>query len=116
MVSALKGSGVDDLREAIKTSVKPGVWMYPEDAVTDVPNRMLCAEITREKLFLSMHQELPYQLTVETEGFEFKRRWIVKVNQVVYVARSGHKGIILGKGGETLKHRQPSTPRARRYF
>ena len=104
MVSALKGSGVDDLREAIKASVKPGVWMYPEDAVTDVPNRMLCAEITREKLFLSMHQELPYQLTVETEGFEVQKKdGSIKVNQVIYVARSGHKGIILGKGGETLK-------------
>ena len=81
------------------------------------PIRMLCAEITREKLFLSMHQELPYQLTVETEGFEVQKKdGSIKVNQVIYVARSGHKGIILGKGGETLKHRQPSTPGTRRYF
>lgn len=104
MVSALKGSGVNDLREAVKASVEQGVWMYPEEVVTDLPNRLLSAEITREKLFLSLHQELPYQLTVETDRFELQKKDnAIKINQTIYVARSGHKGIILGKGGETLK-------------
>ena len=104
MISALKESGTDDLRETLKQLMPAGGWMYPEDTVTDVSNRLLCAEITREKLFLALNQELPYQLTVETEGFEVNPKdGSIKINQVIFVARSGHKGIILGKGGGNLK-------------
>ena len=103
MISAEKGSGVDDLIKTLINAAEEGPWFYPEDQLTDLPNRLMAAEITREHLFHNLHQELPYNLTVETEDWENFDNGDVKLSQVIYVTRSGHKGIILGKGGETLK-------------
>ena len=103
MISAEKGHGVADLRVWLAGEVPEGPWLYPEDQIADLPLRMIAAEITREKLTLRLHEELPYQLTVETEGWEERKDGSVRIDQVIYVARDGHKGIVLGKGGATLK-------------
>ena len=103
MISAEKGYGVDDLKTWVAGELPEGPWLYPEDQIADLPMRMIAAEITREKLTLRLHQELPYQLTVETEGWEEKKDGSVKIDQIIYVARDGHKGILLGKKGETIK-------------
>jgi GTPase len=103
MVSAKTGSGLKDLAKALAARMPEGVWMYPEDQVADLPSRMLAAEITREKVFLRLHEELPYQSTVETERWEERKDGSVRIDQILYVARDGHKGIALGKGGVTLK-------------
>ncbi|MEL6203966.1 MAG: GTPase Era [Pseudomonadota bacterium] len=103
MVSAEKGHGVEDLRDWLAGEVPKGPWLYPEDQIADLPMRMIAAEITREKLTLRLHQELPYQLTVETENWEDRKDGSARIDQVIYVARDGHKGIVLGKGGETAK-------------
>ena len=103
MISAEKGYGVDDLRTWLGGELPEGPWLYPEDQIADMPLRMIAAEMTREKLTLRLHQELPYQLTVETEGWEERPDGSVKIDQIIYVARDGHKGIILGKKGETIK-------------
>ena len=103
MISAEKGYGVDDLRRWLAENLPEGPWLYPEDQIADMPLRMIAAEMTREKLTLRLHQELPYQLTVETEGWEEKKDGSVRIDQIVYVAREGHKGILLGKKGETIK-------------
>ncbi|NPD20019.1 GTPase Era [Alterinioella nitratireducens] len=103
LISAEKGHGVDDLRAWLAGAVPQGPWLYPEDQIADLPMRMIAAEITREKLLLRLHQELPYQLTVETEGWEERKDGSVKIDQIVYVIRDGHKGILLGRKGETIK-------------
>ena len=103
MISALKGDGVDDLRTFLAGRMAPGPWLYPEDQLSDIPLRLLAAEVTREKLFLRLHQELPYALTVETEAWEERRDGSVKIDQVVYVLRDSHKPIVLGKGGRQIK-------------
>lgn len=103
MISAERGHGVDDLREWLAGEVPEGPWLYPEDQIADLPMRMIAAEMTREKLTLRLHQELPYQLTVETESWEERKDGSARIDQVVYVARDGHKGIILGRKGETIK-------------
>ena len=103
MISAEKGHGVQDLRAWLAQSLPQGPWLYPEDQIADLPMRMIAAEMTREKLTLRLHQELPYQLTVETEGWEERKDGSVKIDQLIYVARDGHKGILLGKKGETIK-------------
>ncbi|WP_439103707.1 GTPase Era [Celeribacter marinus] len=103
MISAEKGRGVDDLRKWLAKEIPMGPWLYPEDQIADLPLRMIAAEMTREKLTLNLHQELPYQLTVETEKWEERADGSARVDQIVYVARDGHKGIILGKRGETIK-------------
>ena len=103
MISAEKGHGVDALREWLATKMPEGPWLYPEDQIADLPLRMIAAEMTREKLTLRLHQELPYQLTVETESWEERKDGSARIDQIVYVARSGHKGIILGNKGETIK-------------
>jgi GTP-binding protein Era len=103
MISAEKGYGVEDLRAWLAGAVPEGPWLYPEDQIADLPMRMIAAEMTREKLTLRLHQELPYQLTVETENWEERKDGSARVDQVIYVARDGHKGIVLGKGGETIK-------------
>ena len=103
MVSAEKGHGVEDLRKWLAGEVPEGPWLYPEDQIADLPMRMIAAEITREKLTLRLHQELPYQLTVETETWEERKDGSARIDQMIYVARDGHKGIILGKKGETIK-------------
>lgn len=103
MISAEKGYGVDDLRDWLASQVPAGPWFYPEDQIADLPMRMIAAEITREKLTLRLHEELPYQLTVETERWEEKPDGSARIDQIIYVSRDGHKGIVLGKGGETIK-------------
>ena len=103
MVSALTGDGVDDLRQAVLDRLPDGPWMYPEDQISDLPSRMLAAEATREKLFLQLHQELPYNLTVETEAFEVQAKGDLKINQVIYVTRDSHKAMVLGKGGSRIR-------------
>ena len=103
MISAEKGHGVDDLRHWLAERMPEGPWLYPEDQIADLPLRMIAAEITREKLTLRLHQELPYQLTVETENWEERKDGSARIDQIIYVARDGHKGIVLGKKGETIK-------------
>jgi GTPase len=103
MISAEKGYGVTDLREWLAAEVPEGPWFYPEDQIADLPMRMIAAEMTREKLTLRLHEELPYQLTVETEKWEDKPDGTTRIDQIVYVARDGHKGIVLGNKGETIK-------------
>ena len=103
LISAEKGHGVDDLRHWLAENLPEGPWLYPEDQIADLPMRMIAAEMTREKLTLRLHQELPYQLTVETENWEERKDGSARIDQVIYVARDGHKGILLGKKGETIK-------------
>ncbi len=103
MISAEKGHGVEDLRVWLADQMPEGPWLYPEDQIADLPMRMIAAEMTREKLTLRLHQELPYEFTVETEAWEERKDGSAKIDQVIYVARDGHKGIVLGKGGETIK-------------
>jgi GTP-binding protein Era len=104
MISALTGEGVDDLLTMLRGRMPEGPWLYPEDQISDVPMRMMAAEITREKLFLSLHQELPYALSVETEMWtELEEEGAVRIDQIIYVAKEGHKPIVLGKGGQRLK-------------
>ncbi|OSQ53543.1 GTPase Era [Marivita geojedonensis] len=103
MISAEKGYGVDDLRKWLAQELPEGPWLYPEDQIADLPLRMIAAEMTREKLTLRLHQELPYQLTVETGNWEERKDGSARIDQVVYVSRDGHKGIVLGNRGETIK-------------
>jgi GTPase len=103
MISALKSSGLARLNDLLAARLPKGPWLYPEDQVADTPMRVLAAEITREKVFLRLHEELPYQATVETDAWTDKKDGSVRIDQTLYVARDGHKGIAIGKGGETLK-------------
>ena len=103
MISAERGHGVPDLRAWLGQEMPEGPWLYPEDQIADLPLRMIAAEMTREKLTLRLHQELPYQLTVETESWEERTDGSARVDQVIYVVRDGHKGILLGNKGETIK-------------
>ena len=103
MISALSGDGVADLRRHIAERMPEGPWHYPEDQAADVPLRSLAAEVTREKLFLRLHDELPYSLTVETESWEEKKDGSVRIAQVIFVERDSQKKIALGKGGQTIK-------------
>jgi GTP-binding protein Era len=103
LISAEKGYGVEDLRNWLAQQVPAGPWLYPEDQIADLPLRMIAAETTREKLTLRLHQELPYQLTVETESWKDQPDGSARIDQIIYVARDGHKGIVLGNKGETIK-------------
>ena len=103
MISAERGHGVDALRKWLADELPEGPWLYPEDQIADLPMRMIAAEMTREKLTLRLHQELPYQLTVETENWEERDDGTARIDQLIYVIRDGHKGIILGNKGETIK-------------
>lgn len=103
MISAESGSGVADLLAGVAARLPAGPWLYPEDQVADMPMKMLAAEVTREKLFLRLHEELPYSLSVETEDWQEKDDGSVRIGQVIYVSRKGHKGIVLGKGGASIK-------------
>jgi GTP-binding protein Era len=103
MVSALTGDGVDAMRSWLAGEVAPGPWLYPEDQMSDAPLRQLAAEITREKMFNRLHQELPYQSTVETESWEEKKDGSVRIEQTIFVERESQKKIVIGKGGQTLK-------------
>lgn len=103
MVSALTGSGCADLLDYLAAALPEGPWYYPEDEISDLPMRQLAAEITREKLYLRLHQELPYSSTVETERWEEKKDKSVRIEQVIYVERDSQKGIVLGEKGATIK-------------
>lgn len=103
MISAKTGSGLGRLREVLAAAVPAGPWLYPEDQVADLPQRLLAAEVTREKLFLRLHDELPYESTVETEAWQERSDGSVRIEQTIYVARDGHKKIAIGEKGATLK-------------
>jgi GTP-binding protein Era len=103
MISSTAGDGTDDLADFLSTAVPEGPWLYPEDQLTDLPQRLLAAEITREQIFLQLHQELPYSTTVETETWEERKDGSVKITQVIHVQRAGQKAIVLGKGGSQIK-------------
>lgn len=103
MISALAGDGLDALRDYLARTVPAGPWLFPEDQISDAPLRSAAAEITREKLFLRLHQELPYASTVETTDWKQREDGSVRIEQTVYVERDSQKKIVLGKGGQTIK-------------
>ena len=103
MVSALKGHGVAHVREKLAALMAPGPWLYPEDQLSDAPLRALAAEITREKIFERLHDELPYQSTVETDIWTDQPDGSARVEQTIFVMREGHKKIVIGEGGRTIK-------------
>lgn len=103
MVSALTGDGVSDLRKALARRMKPSPWLYPEDQLSDAPLRLLAAEITREKIYDRLHDELPYQSTVETDSWTQQKDGSARIEQTIFVARDGQKRIVIGEGGRTIK-------------
>lgn len=103
MISAANGDGVEDLRARLAGLMPEGPWLYPEDQSADVPMRVLAAEITREKLYLRVHEELPYAAAVETTAFDDKPDGSARIEQIIYVERDSQRPIILGKAGQTLK-------------
>jgi GTP-binding protein Era len=103
MIAALTGDGVAELKRYLAERVPEGPWLYPEDELSDIPVRQLAAEVTREKIYNYLHDELPYQITVETESWKTLRDKSVRVEQVIYVERDSQKSIVLGKGGQTIK-------------
>ncbi|MDP2801141.1 MAG: GTPase Era [Phreatobacter sp.] len=103
MISSTTGSGVMDLKRHLAAVVPAGPWHYPEDEISDVPARMLAAEITREKLYHRLHDELPYDATVETESYEERKDGSIRIEQTIYVVREGQRKIMLGKRGDTIK-------------
>lgn len=103
MISALKGHGVEKMKERLAAMMKPGPWLYPEDQISDAPLRSLAAEITREKIFERLHDELPYQMTVETDQWKNLPDGSARIEQTIYVTREGHRKIVLGEGGRTIK-------------
>ena len=103
MISALTGDGTDVLKRSLAELMQPGPWLYPEDQITDAPLRMLAAEITREKMFERLHDELPYQSTVETDSWEERPDGSVRIEQTVFVERESQRKIVLGDGGQTIK-------------
>lgn len=103
MISAKSGEGVGDLKKRLANLMPEGPWLYPEDQTADLPVRLLAAELTREKIYLRLHEELPYAAAVETTAFEEKPDGSVRVEQTIFVEREGQRPIVLGKGGETVK-------------
>jgi GTP-binding protein Era len=103
MISALSGDGVDDLRRALASMVAAGPFLYPEDQMSDAPMRHLAAEITREKIYQKLHQELPYQSTVETDSWTERNDKSIRIEQTIFVERESQRKIVLGKGGATIK-------------
>ena len=103
MISAISGDGVDDIRKTLAEMVPPGPYLYPEDQMSDAPMRQLAAEITREKIYQKLHQELPYQSTVETDKWEERKDKSVRIEQTIFVERESQRKIVLGKGGATIK-------------
>lgn len=103
MISALNGSGCEDLLNYLAETIPAGPWYYPEDQISDLPMRQLAAEITREKLYLRLHQELPYSSHVETEKWEEQKNGSVRIEQVIYIERDSQKKIVLGEKGATIK-------------
>ena len=103
MVSGLNGDGVDQLADLLASRMPEGPYLFPEDQAADMPSRLIAAEVTREKLMLRLHQEIPYQLTVETENWTQHDDGAVRIDQMIHVSRDGHKSIVLGKGGQTIR-------------
>ena len=103
MVSAATGDGVDDLADALAGAVPEGPHLYPDDDLTDLPDRLLAAEIVREQIFLQTHEEVPYGTTVETENWQERKDGSVRIEATIYVARAGHKAILIGEGGSRIK-------------
>ncbi|MGE0063441.1 MAG: GTPase Era [Xanthobacteraceae bacterium] len=103
MIAAISGDGVDDLKRWLADRMPPGPWLYPADQMSDAPMRQLAAEITREKLFARLHQELPYQSTVETDSWKELRDGTVRVEQTIFVERESQRKIVIGQGGQTIK-------------
>lgn len=103
LISALKGEAVPDVAAWVASRMPEGPWLYPEDQAADIPSRLLAAEVTREKIYLRLHDELPYASAVETEKWEERKDGSVRIDQVIYVQREGQKAIVLGKGGQTIK-------------
>jgi GTP-binding protein Era len=103
LVSALKGDGVGAVSNWVAARMPEGPWLYPEDQAADIPSRLLAAEVTREKIYLRLHDELPYASAVETEKWEERNDGSVRIDQVIYVQRDGQKAIVLGKAGATIK-------------
>ncbi len=103
MISALSGDGVGDLKAYLAANAPEGPWLYPEDELSDLPLRLLAAEVTREKIYHYLHDELPYETAVETTLWKELKDGSARIEQTIYVARQGQKGIVLGKGGQTIK-------------
>jgi GTPase len=103
MISAATGDGVDRLKQQLAQMMPRGPWLYPEDQIADVPMRLVASEITREKIYERLHQELPYASTVETENWEERPDGSVRIDQVIFVERESQRKIVLGKGGQTIK-------------
>jgi GTP-binding protein Era len=103
MISSTAGDGTGDLADFLGAAAPEGPWLYPEDQLTDLPQRLLASEITREQIFIQLHQELPYATTVETEAWEERDDGSVKISQTIHVQRDGQKAIVLGKGGSQVK-------------
>jgi len=103
MISGLSGDGVADIEKYLLERLPTGPWLFPEDQLSDVPQRLLAAEVTREQLFLQLHDELPYETTVETESWEELKDGSVKISQIIFVQRASQKAIVLGKGGRQIK-------------
>lgn len=103
VISALKGDGVEDVASWCAARMPPGPWLFPEDQIGDITSRLLAAEITREKIYLRLHDELPYATAVESEKWEERKDGSVRIDQTIYVQRDGQKAIVLGKGGATIK-------------
>jgi GTP-binding protein Era len=103
MISALSGNGVGDLREWLANRIPAGPWHYPDDEISDSSERATAAEITREKIYTYLHEELPYQTTVETTGWEEKKDGSVRIEQIVFVERESQRRIVLGEGGSAIK-------------
>jgi len=103
MISGLKGDGVEDVKRHLAASLPPGPWLFPEDQLSDAPERLIAAEVTREQVFLQLHDEIPYASTVETEQWEEKPDGSVRIQQVIYVQRPGQRAIVLGEGGRRIK-------------
>ena len=103
MISGLKGDGVEDVRRYLAGRMPPGPWLFPEDQLSDAPERLIAAEVTREQVFLQLHNELPYASTVETERWEDRPNGSVRIEQIIYVQRPGQRAIVLGEGGKRIK-------------
>ena len=111
LIAAINGDGVEDLFAKLAARLPEGPWLFPEDQLSDMPERMMAAEVTREKLMLALRNELPYDLTVETEDWKEFQNGALRISQVVHVARDSQKGIVLGKGGEQIKRIRESAQR-----
>ena len=103
MVSAEKGDGVSDLISYLRSKIPVSPWLFPQDQISDMPMRLLAAEITREKLFMKLHQELPYAITVETENWQKRDDQSIRIEQTIYVERDSQRSIVLGKNGQMIK-------------